>query len=114
MTARLPQRRVRPLTSAAVDELVARRLAGEEIIPLAARFGVGRNTVMSHLRRRGVMPRRWPGRTLDPESLREAGWLYQAGVNLAEVADRFNVDRRYLRRELPRAGFVLRRPGRRA
>jgi hypothetical protein len=88
---------------------VARRLAGDEINALAARFGVGRNTVMNHLRRRGVMPRRWPGRTLAPEGLREAGWLYQTGVNLAVVADRFNVDRRYIRRELPRAGFVLRR-----
>jgi hypothetical protein len=36
-----------------------------------------------------------------------------SGVSVVVVAERFGVDRRYLRRALPEAGFRLRPPGRR-
>lgn len=101
----------RPLSSAEVDELVQGRLEGQEIASLASRFGVHRNTVMKHLARHGVPGRRYPGRTLSEEELRSAGRLYQSGVRLELVGEAFGVDRRYLRRKLPKLGFQIRRAG---
>jgi hypothetical protein len=103
-------RRLPRLTEAEVVELVALRQSGEQIAVLAKRFGIGRNTVMAHLKRRDVPTRRWHGRTLGAEQLHEAGRLYESGVNLITVAEQFGVDRRYLRQALPEAGFVI-RPG---
>lgn len=87
------------------------RQAGQEIDVLAARFGIGRTTVMGHLKRRGVPGQHWRGRTLMAEQLAEAGDLYSSGVNLIAVGEQFGVDRRYLRTALPEAGFVIRRGG---
>jgi hypothetical protein len=58
-----------------------------------------------------VPGRRWPGRTLNREQLEAAGHLYETGLNLIAVGKQFDVDRRYLRKALPAAGFPLRRPG---
>ncbi len=66
-------RRLPRLTEAEVAELVALRQAGEQIDILAERFGVGRNTVLAHLKRRGVPGQRWRGRTLNAEQLDEVG-----------------------------------------
>jgi transposase len=87
------------------------RQDGWEIDALAERFGIGRNTVMDHLKRAGVPGRRWQGRTLNADQLEQAGQLYETGQNLIAVAEQFGVDRRYLRRGLPDAGFTLRRAG---
>lgn len=54
---------------------------------------------------------RWPGRSLTPKELQAAGELYESGLNLIAVGERFNVDRRYLRHALRAAGFAIRRPG---
>jgi hypothetical protein len=89
-------RRLPRLTEPEIAELVALRQAGEQIAVLAERFGVGRNTVLAHLKRRDVPGRRWHGRTLGAEQLHEAGQLYDSGANLIAVAERFGVDRRYL------------------
>jgi hypothetical protein len=94
-----------------IHALVSARIEGEEIDVLAEQFGIGRNTVMQHLEREGVPGRRWPGRTLTPEQLEVAGQLYETGVNLIAVGKQFDVDRRYLRKALPPAGFMLRKPG---
>jgi transposase len=91
---------------------VQARVDGTEIDQLAERFGIGRNTVMAHLARQGVPGRRWPGRTLTPGRIEEAGQLYKTGLRLELVAEQFGVDRRYLRRALAEVGFVIRRPGR--
>ena len=88
-----------------------RRLGGEDIASLAERFEIHRNTAMDHLARRGVPGRRRPGRTLSEEKLLEAGKLYESGVRLELVGEAFGVDRRYLRGELPKLGFVIRRGG---
>ena len=56
-------RRLARLTEAEVAELVTMRQAGEQIDVLAERFGIGRNTVLAHLKRRGVPGQRWRGRT---------------------------------------------------
>lgn len=113
-----PQRATRQhqqrLAPAEVEELAALRRAGAEINDLAERFGVHRSTVMSHLSRAAVPQRRRQGRTLTPEQIQSAGRLYASGLSLVEVGERFNVDKRYLRRVLPEAGFTLRPPGRQA
>jgi hypothetical protein len=104
-------RRLRGLTEVEVAELVSLRQTGEQIDVLAERFGIGRSTVMAHLQRRGVPGQRWQGRTLTDDQLADAGRLYESGVNLITVAERFGVDRRYLRQALPEAGFPIRRGG---
>lgn len=109
-----PRRRLRRLSDEQVAELAAKREAGAEINELAEHYAIDRSTVIAHLHRAGVPGRRRQGRTLSPDRVRAAGELYASGVNLLDVADQFDVDRRYLRRVLPEAGFVLRPPGRRA
>ena len=110
-TVRSPRRIQRKLTPDEVSDLVVLRGDGWEIDALAQRFGIGRSTVMEHLKRAGVTGRRWQGRTLSPEQLEEGGRLYETGLNLIAVAEQFDVDRRYLRRALPEAGFPIRRAG---
>jgi hypothetical protein len=112
-TVRSPRRIQRKLTPDEVSDLVELRRNGCEIDALAERFGVGRSTVMEQLKRAGVPGRRWQGRTLSPEQLEEAGRLYESGLNLIAVAEQFDVDRRYLRRALPSAGFAVRNAGQR-
>jgi hypothetical protein len=102
----------RQLTSDEAMRLAVRRRSGAEINHLADESGVHRATVINHLRRAGVEGRRNAGRALSPRDLQRAGQLYASGRSLIEVGERFNVDRRYLRRVLPEAGFTLRRPGR--
>jgi hypothetical protein len=103
------QRRLSPED---VALLVAERRTGTEIQYLAEKFGVDRATVNNHLRRAGVERRKNTGRSLGAEQVRLAGELYETGVSLLKVGEHFNVDRRYLRRTLPAAGFRLRPPGR--
>ena len=105
---------MRRLTDAQAAQLAADREAGVEIKDLAVRYNVDRSTVINHLHRAGVPGRRRQGRTLSPEQLQAAGELYVSGLNLIEVGEQFDVDRRYLRKALPQAGFVLRPPGRQA
>jgi DNA-binding transcriptional ArsR family regulator len=108
VVTRVPKGRLRRLSEAEIDELVAARLQGAEIRQLAEQFGVNRSTVDRHLRDRGVPKRRWQGRTLDAAQVRAAGELYACGVRLELVAQQFGVDRRYLGRVLAQAGFVIR------
>jgi hypothetical protein len=104
-------RRLPRLSEAEIAELVTLRQPGEQITVLAERFGIGRNTVMAHLRREGVPGQRWHGRTLPDDQVAEAGRLYATGLNLIAVAQQFGVDRRYLRSALPAAGIPIRNGG---
>jgi hypothetical protein len=108
---RSPRRQQRKLTQNEVQALVQARTEGSEIDALAEQFGIGRNTVMAHLERQGVPGRRWPGRTLTPEQLEQAGQLYASGLNLIAVGEQFSVDRRYLSKALRAAGFTIRSRG---
>ena len=110
-TPKVP-RRMRQLGPEQVARLVAAREAGAEINDLAREHGIHRATVIAHLNRAGVEHRTWAGRHLSPEQVRAAGQLYASGANLIDVGQQFGVDRRYLRKVLPEAGFALRRPGR--
>lgn len=104
--------RARRLTADQVAQLATNRLAGSEINELADQCGIDRTTVIRHLQRAGVPGRRRQGRTLDRKQLQAAGEMYVAGHSVAAVAEQFDVDRRYLRKVLPEAGFPLRSPGR--
>jgi len=44
--------------------------------------------------------------------LEQAAALYLSGVRLAQVANEFDVDRRYLSKVLRDTGFMIRNPGR--
>jgi transposase len=105
---------MRRLSEEEVVRLAGEREGGAEIKELAVRYSIDRSTVITHLHRSGVPGRRRQGRSLSPDRVRVAGELYASGVNLLDVAAQFDVDRRYLRRVLPEAGFALRPPGRRA
>ncbi len=103
-----PQRR---LSAEEVRDLVAAREAGAQIKDLGKQFKIDRATVNNHLRRAGVEPRRWAGKTLSDERLREAGQLYESGLSLRVVAEWVGVDKRYLSGALRGAGFVIRGAG---
>ena len=105
---------MRRLSDDQAAQLAADREAGTEIKDLAKRYNIDRSTVINHLHRAGVPSRRRQGRTLSPDQLQAAGELYASGLNLIEVGGRFDVDRRYLGKALPAAGFQLRPPGRQA
>jgi hypothetical protein len=109
-----PRRRMRRLSEPQVIQLALDREAGVEIKELAERYGIDRSTVITHLHRAGVPGRRPQGRTLSSDQVQAAGELYSSGVNLIAVGEVFDVDRRFLRKALPAAGFTLRPPGRRA
>jgi len=103
---------MRHLTQVEIAELVAARQAGTQIKDLASRFRVHKSTVIAHLERAGVPGMRWPGKTLTPEQVQDAAWLYQSGLNLIEVGARFGVDRRQVSRALREKGVLLRDAGR--
>lgn len=107
-----PTKHQRRLLPSEVEELIAARVAGAEINDLASRFGIHRATVINHLNQSNTPKRRRQGRTLTPDQLQRAGQAYASGLSLIEVGEQFDVDKRYLRRALPKAGFTIRPPGR--
>lgn len=107
-----PTKRQRRLTGREVEELVVARRSGAQIDDLAEQFRIHRATIINHLERQGVAQRRWPGRMLSPERLQAAGELYATGLSLVAVGERFDVDKRYLRKALPEVGYEIRPPGR--
>lgn len=105
--------RVHRLTSAEVEDLVARYEAGESTRALATDFGRGRETVSRALRNAGVELRR-KRRRLTDTNVTEAAHLYSEGWTLSQLGQKFNVGQETIRRELLRAGHQLRpRGGRR-
>jgi hypothetical protein len=63
--------------------------AGEQLQALAARFRLHEQTVKAHLRRAGVELR--PSPSLSDEQIAEAGWLYDEGWTIVQVAFAFRV-----------------------
>jgi transposase-like protein len=97
----------RRLSNADVDDLVRAYRAGSSIDSLAARLGVNRTTIISHLDRRGIERRR-SVRKMTDRSVRQAAKSYAAGESLVQVASQFGVDARTLAREFRRAGVPIR------
>lgn len=88
---------------------MAAREAGAQIKDLAEQFGVHKATVIAHLERAGVPGRRWPGRTLSLTQVQEAVQLYESGLSLVAVGERFGVDKRQVSRALRGAGVEIRK-----
>lgn len=76
------------LNGSQIDDLVARYRAGEQVTALATRFGIHRNTVTTHLRRRGALQ----PRGLSDQQATEAVALYvEQNWTLEEIGDKFGV-----------------------
>ena len=98
------QRRLSPTE---VDDFIAAYQAGATINQLAADFDVHRTTVASHLDRRGVR-RHHELTAWDDDTLGEAAELYEAGLSLADIADRFGIDAQTVANRFRLAGVPVR------
>jgi predicted DNA-binding protein YlxM (UPF0122 family) len=78
---------------------------------LAELYEIHRTTVLDHLKRAGV-PTRPNRRKLTDEQVKEAARLYQGGLSLKAVGQRFGVDAQTVRKKLKKAGVTIRpKPG---
>ena len=91
----------------AVDALCSAYLKGVSIDSLAARLGVNRTTIISHLDRSSVKRRKAVGKMTD-RSVRQAAKRDESGDSLKVVAARFGVDAKTLAREFTRSGISIR------
>ena len=80
-------------------------MTGVEVIELASRYGVARQTVLEQMRREGV-PWRHP-RLSAEDTEREVG-LYRAGDSLVTIGEVFHVDPGTVRRALIKTGVPIR------
>jgi uncharacterized protein YjcR len=85
--------------------LTADYLAGVKVKVLAERYGITRQTVFDHIRRRGI-PRRSPG--LGPDEVDEARGLYESGKSLATIGGLLGVNAETVRLTLTKAGVSMR------
>jgi transposase-like protein len=81
-----------------------------KIAELAKRYGIGRQTVLEHVRRLSLT-HRYP--RLGPQEVARAVELYQAGQSLAAVGDALEADPGTVRRALAKVGVSIRDPQRR-
>jgi Helix-turn-helix domain len=102
------QRRLRPNE---LEQLAADYLAGIEARTLAERYGIARQTVFDHVRRKGLR-RRYP--RLGPGDVDEARHMYLSGMSLATIGDHLGVDPGTVRRALIPIGVATRDPHGRA
>ena len=102
-----PRQVQRRLTADQAAQLVAEYQAGDDMTVLAARWGLHRTTVASHLRRAGVALRR---QGVPADRLDEAVRLYAEGWSCQRLAERFDCDDETVRQALKRTGVQLRSP----
>ena len=88
-TVRVRRRTATRLSDHQIAALVDGYLAGATVYELAARFGIHRVTVSTHLHRQGITLRR---QGLDTEGIAHAVHLYQEGWSVARVGERLGVD----------------------
>lgn len=73
-----------------VAQLLANRDAGFTLKHLASKYGIARQTVIDHCKRAGRVRQVRP---LDADEAREAARLYESGLSLVAVGDRYGVRR---------------------
>lgn len=96
---------MRRLSPDRVAELVDRYEAGEEVMPLARRFGIDRVTVYHALANAGVERRR---RRISEAERDEAVRLYERGMAIARIAARLGCSYTGAHALLKREGVPLR------
>ncbi|WP_142024391.1 hypothetical protein [Blastococcus colisei] len=99
----------RKLSPAEIDELVSAYEAGTAIAHLSSRFGMHRQTVRFHLKRRGITLR-FSTRLLESAQIDEVVQRYADGSSTAELGQRFGVSADTIRRALRGRGVRLRPP----
>jgi transposase-like protein len=85
--------------------LVADYVSGVEVMELARRYGIARQTVLNHARRQG-QPKRHP--KLSPTAVEKAAGLYEKGWSLAQVGRWFGVNPTTIDRVLRANGTAIR------
>jgi AraC-like DNA-binding protein len=103
-----PRQRQRRLRKDEQLELIARYKSGESVYCLAEAFVITRQTVSQILERHDV-PRRY--RLLTDEHLPLARQLYEEGLSLADVGERFGVSTRTVLNAFRRLGLATRPVG---
>jgi len=99
----------RRLSSAEIERLIAKYLAGATVVDLAEAYGIHRTTALALLERNQIARR---GRVWGPELTEQAIGLYTEGRSCAAIARQFRVNPETVRRRLLAAGVELRRSGR--
>ena len=100
-----PRQHHRRLHSDELRRLVADYVAGVEVIELAKRYRVSRQTVFEHMRRLGA-PKRNP--RLSPAEVQQAAGMYSAGGSLATIGKVLGVDPGTVSRALVKIGVTMR------
>jgi len=88
---------------------MAEYAAGGVVSKLANRYGVARCAIHKNARRRGVVANR---KLLPDDHTAEAIRLYEAGMNIADLAILYGVSHGAMRELLARSGVALRSKGR--
>lgn len=102
---RKPWQRVRRLSEAKIDQLVADYRAGRTVYELAAQYGINRKSVSKHLHARGVSMRM---QGLSPAQIDQAARLYGEGASLAAIGIKLGVDAGTVHARLRERGVVMR------
>ncbi|MFR9772410.1 helix-turn-helix domain-containing protein [Nocardia sp. SC052] len=84
-----PHRLAGRLTEAMREEIVAKYEAGVPSTKLVREYGIGKGTVLKILREGGAAMR---NQGLSDEQVGEAARLYESGLSLARIGERFGVD----------------------
>jgi transposase-like protein len=102
---RPPKQHQRRLEADELNRLVADYMSGVDVVELATRYGIARQTVFDHMRRQGA-PRRHP--RLTPDDVRKAVGMYQVGKSLAAIGRAVGVDPGTVHRALIKVGVQIR------
>ena len=100
----LPRRFPR-LTADKSKAMAADYQAGMRVKELTVKYGVSRETVIRHLRRQAVGPRKLG---LNEQQIKEAAKLYEQGDSLATIEKRMSVTAHTVRSRLIEAGVTMR------
>lgn len=95
------QKVTRRRSQEAIDRLVSAYLTGVPTTQLVQEFNLGKGTVLRILRDAGVAMRR---QGLPDDQLPEAAALYESGVPLARIAERYGVSTKNVHTRLRAAG----------
>lgn len=101
--------RARRLTSDEIAELLDGCCNGEKVLDLAARYGVGKSTLLRHVADSGV-PKRTETRSWSSEDLQAAVAMYREGASLTAVGDHFSIGSTTVWNRFRAAGVELRPP----